>query len=91
MRKTNEKRGGAQKTHERFLRSLFPYGGENMRQKSEKHDAEEDAVIRTAIDLRRLIQLPRDTIDKVADLVYEKALDRKEIWDDQWFVGTNPA
>ena len=36
MRKTNEKRGGAQKTHERFLRSLFPYGGENMRQKSEK-------------------------------------------------------
>ena len=30
------KRGGAQKTHERFLRSLFPYGGENMRQKSEK-------------------------------------------------------
>ena len=26
------KRGGAQKTHERFLRSLFPYGGENMRQ-----------------------------------------------------------
>lgn len=36
MRKTNEKRGGAQKTHERFWRSLFPYGGENMRQKSEK-------------------------------------------------------
>lgn len=36
MRKTNEKRGGGQKTHERFLRSLFPYGGENMRQKSEK-------------------------------------------------------
>lgn len=36
MRKTHEKRGGAQKTHERFLRSLFPYGGENMRQKSEK-------------------------------------------------------
>ncbi len=36
MRKTNEKRGGAQKTHEHFLRSLFPYGGENMRQKSEK-------------------------------------------------------
>ena len=30
------KRGGAQKTHERYLRSLFPYGGENMRQKSEK-------------------------------------------------------
>ena len=30
------KRGGAQKTHERFLRSFFPYGGENMRQKSEK-------------------------------------------------------
>ena len=30
------KRGGAQKTNERFLRSLFPYGGENMRQKSEK-------------------------------------------------------
>ena len=30
------KRGGAQKTHERFLRSLFPYEGENMRQKSEK-------------------------------------------------------
>lgn len=30
------KRGGAQKTHERFLRSLFQYGGENMRQKSEK-------------------------------------------------------
>lgn len=30
------KRGGVQKTHERFLRSLFPYGGENMRQKSEK-------------------------------------------------------
>lgn len=30
------KRGGGQKTHERFLRSLFPYGGENMRQKSEK-------------------------------------------------------
>lgn len=30
------KRGGAQKTHERFWRSLFPYGGENMRQKSEK-------------------------------------------------------
>lgn len=30
------KRGGAQKTHERFLRSLFLYGGENMRQKSEK-------------------------------------------------------
>lgn len=30
------KRGGAQKTHERFLRSLFPYGGENVRQKSEK-------------------------------------------------------
>ena len=30
------KRGGAQKTHERFFRSLFPYGGENMRQKSEK-------------------------------------------------------
>ena len=30
------KRGGAQKTHERFLSSLFPYGGENMRQKSEK-------------------------------------------------------
>ena len=30
------KRGGAQKTHERFLRSIFPYGGENMRQKSEK-------------------------------------------------------
>lgn len=30
------KRGGAQKTHERFLRSLFPYGEENMRQKSEK-------------------------------------------------------
>ena len=30
------KRGGAEKTHDRFLRSLFPYGGENMRQKSEK-------------------------------------------------------
>lgn len=36
MRKTNEKRGGAQKTHERFLPLPFPYGGENMRQKSEK-------------------------------------------------------
>ena len=35
------KRGGAQKTHERFLRSLFPYGGENMRQKSEKESEKE--------------------------------------------------
>ena len=56
-----------------------------------KHDAEEDAVIGTAIDLRRLIQLSRNTVNKVADLVYEEALDCKEIWDDQWFVGTNPA
>ncbi len=65
--------------------------GYNSRFDQRDHDPCKDAAVGTAVDLCCFVQFDRNTADEVGKQVYEKSLDREEVWDSQGKERTDPA